>query len=344
MATLIAQQSLNLLSPSYFPGTSSALVMVSNEATLLLREPDGTVAGLDGTFVLDEDTREILSGTITGILESQPPGGTIYTLTGISLDYDAYELLRFTGEGSAVLNLLLAGNDGITGSPGADTLVGLDGADTISGGDGDDDVNGNTGNDSVEGGAGRDFVRGGQSSDRVIGGTGDDWHLNGNIGNDTVLGDSGNDILFGGQDQDLLYGDLGQSSVVKGHDLIDGNLGNDTIFGEGGNDTMTGGGGADRFAIRSGEDVDLIKDFNPGQGDRIAIQPNINGTGVDTFAELQPRMTAQGNDTVIDLGGGNLLIVQGVAPSAITAGNVDFFLNAPGLGAAAASNPIDFAF
>ena len=53
-----------------------------------------------------------------------------------------------------------------------------------------------------------------------------------------------------------------------------GERGDDSLDGGGGNDTLIGGAGADRFSLSPGKDV--ISDFNPDQGDRIDIDPDID--------------------------------------------------------------------
>ena len=51
-------------------------------------------------------------------------------------------------------------------------------------------------------------------------------------------------------------------------DKNQGNQGDDTINGGEGKDTMKGGRGADTFMVSNG---DVIKDFDPSQGDRIVL-------------------------------------------------------------------------
>ena len=89
--------------------------------------------------------------------------------------------------------------------------------------------------------------------------------LMGHAGADTLIGTlSGNNTLHGGGGADILIG---------------GNY-QDIIQGAGGPDTLTGGGGADRFKITNyvqsgdkfGSTHDTITDFNPAEGDLIAIK------------------------------------------------------------------------
>ena len=170
------------------------------------------------------------------------------------------------------------------GSGGLNYLRGDEGDDSISGGAQFDDINGNMGNDTCHGYDGDDWVVGGKDNDMLFGDAGDDivW---GNLGNDTLNGGSGADQVRGGQGDDVLFGGSG----------------NDFISGDRGNDTETGGAGADRFHDSQDAGIDKVMDFNYFQGDRVQLDP---GT---TFTASQV-----GADTVLDMGGGNQMILVGV--------------------------------
>ena len=178
------------------------------------------------------------------------------------------------------------------GPAGSTWLRGEDGDDYIVGGQGFDNINGNTGNDTESGGAGNDWVVGGQGNDMIFGETGDDV-LNGNLGNDTCVGGQGNDWVRGGQ----------------GDDLIFGGDGNDWLSGDRGNDTLTGGAGADVFHVSTGGGIDRVTDFNAAEGDRVQLDP---GT---TYSVHQ-----SGADTVVDLGGGDQVILVGVQANTLPSG------------------------
>jgi serralysin len=155
----------------------------------------------------------------------------------------------------------LAGNDFVRGSAGAELM------------------NGNSGTDTLIGGCGSDTIRGGQDSDILYGECGNDI-LSGNQGGDVAYGGTGNDFVRGGQGSDALVGESG----------------NDTLIGDAGIDRLWGGEGADLFVLRresgatSGEfgsdqprpagtfvanveqvPADFILDYNPAQGDKIAL-------------------------------------------------------------------------
>lgn len=72
-------------------------------------------------------------------------------------------------------------------------------------------------------------------------------------------------LQYGESDNDLLLGSFGNDYLV-------GDSGNDKLYGGPGNDTLYGGTGADTFGFYSPyEGIDVIKDFNYVEGDKIEI-------------------------------------------------------------------------
>ena len=258
-------------------------------------------------------------------------------------------------DGSALYMVLGADDDVLHGGGGMDTigseggndqLHGDDGDDFVFGGAGDDFVHGNAGNDTVNGDAGEDLVYGGKGDDVAFGGAdgdlmfgdlGDDV-LQGNTGQDTLSGGGGGDVLQGGQDADVLLGGDGGDLLFgdRGDDFLQGNIGADTLQGgigndllhggqnndvllggEGddslsgdlGDDVLTGGLGADVFMAFAGVGVDRVLDFHAGEGDRVYIHPGASY-----------RLVQDGADGVIDMGGGNRLILANVQLSGLPDG------------------------
>lgn len=220
------------------------------------------------------------------------------------------------------------GNDLIRGNGGHDTLSGGEGGDTLYGGDGADWVQGNNDSDLMYGNIGNDTLFFNESNDTGYGGQNDDY-LHGGAGNDIVYGNQGNDTNQGGAGNDIVYGGQGNDLVDggDGDDLLHGNLGNDTLWSGGGNNTLVGGGGDDTHVLVAGSGVDRIIISNDGgadiafnfegnNGDQVSITPNINGTTIDTFAELQAAATAdEDGHAVLNLGGSNSLVLLGVPPT-----------------------------
>jgi hypothetical protein len=184
------------------------------------------------------------------------------------------------------------GDDTLTDSSGSNYLRGEAGDDSISGGSGFDDINGNQGADTEHGNAGDDWVVGGKDSDLLFGDAGDDivW---GNLGNDTLDGGDGNDQVRGGQ----------------GDDSVSGGAGNDFVSGDRGNDTISGGAGADLFHGSQDAGIDRVLDFHVSEGDRVMLDPGTTYT-----------LSQVGADTVIDMGGGNQMILVGVQLSTLPSG------------------------
>ncbi len=191
------------------------------------------------------------------------------------------------------------GDDRLDAGRGNDLVFGDRGDDSIAGGDGNDTLNGNTGADSLVGGMGDDVMLGGQDHDQLQGGVGGDLLL-GDLGNDTVLGNTGADTIVGGAGNDVLLGG-------KDDDRLDGGDGADVLSGDLGNDTLSGGLGADVFSFTSG--VDHVTDFRAADGDQVQLQPG----AAYTLAQV-------GEDTVIDLGPGNQLVLDNVQLSSLPAG------------------------
>ncbi len=94
--------------------------------------------------------------------------------------------------------------------------------------------------------------------------------LNGGAGNDILYGQGGNDTLNGGAGNDKLYGGDGNDSLLGGD-------GDDILICGKGNDVLTGGKGADTFKWQEGDfGHDIVKDFNPKEGDKLDLSGLLN--------------------------------------------------------------------
>lgn len=225
------------------------------------------------------------------------------------------------------------GKDALVGQNGADLLVGDAGDDSLIGGFGDDTLVGGAGDDDLVGGPGNDRLFGGIGADRLRGSAGDD-ELHGEAGDDIIFGHSGNDLMFGSDGDDRLVGGSGNDQAFgeAGDDVLRGNSGDDVLHGQGGKDVIFGGAGvdqlfggesADRFVFQPGDGADSIIDFRQSDGDLI----DLRAFNISTFFELDfvasLSSTAKfGGDTLIDLGGGDVLTVKHVELSGL--GDADF--------------------
>jgi Ca2+-binding RTX toxin-like protein len=241
----------------------------------------------------------------------------------------------------------------ITGNGADNLLIGHQGNDTIFGGAGNDWIYGQEDNDILWGGTGTDYLVGDDGNDVLHGedGAGEQDFLYGWAGDDTYYVDAQNDFAFenpnGGTDTvyanipggtyylfenvenlilqgTTLYG-VGNAldNVITGSDAVNwllGGAGNDRLDGGKGNDALIGEAGADTFVFGLGTGIDTIGDFVPGT-DKI----DISAYGFANFAAVQAAMTDQGGGVMnIALGGGNYVILIGVAKAQLSAG--DFIL------------------
>jgi Ca2+-binding RTX toxin-like protein len=194
----------------------------------------------------------------------------------------------------------------------ADTIQGSVANDTFSGGSGEDYLRGGDGADSIAGGSDFDDINGNQGADTAHGDDGDDWVVGGKD-NDLLFGDAGHDIVYGNLGDDTVSGDAGADWVRggQGDDSVSGGAGDDWLWGDRGNDTLSGGAGADIFHSFAGAGLDRITDFSLAEGDRVQLDPGA------TYAIRQV-----GADTVIDLGGGDQVVLVGVQAAALAASSV----------------------
>jgi subtilisin-like proprotein convertase family protein len=115
--------------------------------------------------------------------------------------------------------------------------------------------------------------------------------------NDILVGDDAGNALSGAAGDDILIG-------AAGDDMLDGGAGDDTLFG---------GAGNDLFVFTDGGDADAIGDFTAGAGVDDVI--DLTGvTAINSFADVVDNATLVGNDTVIDFGGGDSVLLIGVDP------------------------------
>lgn len=104
-----------------------------------------------------------------------------------------------------------------------------------------------------------------------------------------------------------------------GRDHIEGNDGHDTLVGGTGNDTLVGNAGADTFYFDAGSGQDRLEFFWVSHGDRIRIQSNVNGSGIFTAADAYAATTDTPDGALVNLGGGNSVLLVGVHANAISA-------------------------
>ncbi|MCC7045073.1 MAG: calcium-binding protein, partial [Alphaproteobacteria bacterium] len=273
-----------------------------------------TLDGLGGA-----DTMTGLGGDDTYFVDNpgdvvveQAGGGTDVVRStvhhGLAANVESLVLLGagdLAGAGNALANTL-------TGNSGNNILNGVGGGDTLIGGLGDDTYYVNSPGDVlVENAAqGSDlavvlfsgYTLAAANVEAAQLGLAGGGQLYGAGANDTLIGNAGNDVLRGG----------------GGNDSLQGLNGADVLFGDAGSDTLTGGLGADVFALVAGDGSDRVTDFSAAQGDLLAMA----GFGVTSFVQLQPHLSQQGADVLIDFAAQGSFLVQNTTLAQITAAQV----------------------
>lgn len=219
-----------------------------------VRSTESMLRFSDGEFTItfngDFATRRgDIVGDLDGMSERQN-GVTIYTATDIGLDAAVVWAFAEADDTPGALRYLTSGDDAVFGTRFADVLLGGGGRDVLRGLGGKDRIDGGRGGDKLSGGDGGDRLEGGAGGDRLFGGAGDD-RLEGGAGNDELIGGDGRNALTGGAGAD---------------DFVFAKL---TDFGF----------GADR-------NVNVIRDFSRGDGDRIdveALDANMLEAGFQAF-------------------------------------------------------------
>jgi len=137
----------------------------------------------------------------------------------------------------------------------------------------------------------------------------------GNEGADALLGLSGHDILLAGGGDDLLSGG-------SGYDRLFGGAGEDILFGGEGQDYLVGGAGRDCFVFAppSGNEVDIVKDFDPNF-DQLCFLTRNGKAAQAGFENLN--MQAHDQDLWIDFAGRGILL-SGLDPSEFNEAHVVF--------------------
>uniref|UniRef100_UPI00261EC2F3 calcium-binding protein n=1 Tax=uncultured Altererythrobacter sp. TaxID=500840 RepID=UPI00261EC2F3 len=194
---------------------------------------------------------------------------------------------------------VLSGFENIIGSGRSDDLIGSMGNNVIEGGFGNDVIRGRGGADILDGGAGIDTLSYQGSAQGVF------VRLQG-------YGElSDTQYAFGGDAEgDILSGFENVIGSGRNDDLI-GSLGDNIIEGGAGNDKLRGRSGDDTFVFKANSDNDTIVDWK--LGDDIIDLRSLN----TNWSTISSSLTQDGNDTIIDLGGGNSIRLTNILASSL---------------------------
>ncbi len=294
--------------------------------------------GADARFGVGNNIANQMSGNDSGVL-LLGGGGDDQLEGGAGVD-------SLFGEAGNDLLFGYGGIDYLVGGAGHDTLVGGNDADALYGEDGDDTINpgGDFATDILVGGNGNDVLHGDSELgdyDLMDGGAGDDiyyvdtpadltfeaasggldtvyarivgagYYLYANVENLILLG--GTPFGVGNELDNQLTGNSAANYLLGG-------AGNDVLNGKGGRDVLFGESGADVFVFERGTGGDVIGDFAAGI-DKI----DLSALGFTSFAAVVRSMHEVGGTTAIDLGGGDLVVINGVPIASLRA--EDFILS-----------------
>ena len=128
----------------------------------------------------------------------------------------------------------------------------------------------------------------------------------GSGGADTLSGDNGNNLIVGLGGNDDLYGN-------GGDDRLEGGSGNDTFNGGAGDDLLVlSGTGSDTVKYVAGNDIDRVQGFQDGGATISDHTIEVDVNGVADFDDLLALASQSGDDTLVDFGGGDQLIIEDV--------------------------------
>jgi len=286
----------------------------------IVNDAGSAVAELDTLVLTDVDMADVIFSRVDGsddlIITISGTGGGVITVadqfensaSGKGIEeiefadgvWSIDEIEAATTVSDDEFDQLLTGNSGFD-----EHFLGKSGWDTINAGAGNDILDGGNGKDTLNGGDGVDTATYENASQGVavdlsvataqVGNSGgqevgdvlsDIENISGSAYGDTLTGDDNANILWGND----------------GADTLSGGAGYDQLFGGAGNDTLTGGADYDEFVFAVGDGADTITDFEDSL-DQMVVE------GL-TFADLT--ITQSGADTVIDLGSGTTVTLNGI--------------------------------
>jgi Ca2+-binding RTX toxin-like protein len=103
---------------------------------------------------------------------------------------------------------------------------------------------------------------------------------------------------------------------------VTGTSGDNRLTGTSGNDVFKGNGGHDTFAFAANFGNDIITDFGAGRRSHDIVE--FSRTVFDDFADVLAHASQNGQDVVIDAGGGNSLTFKNTSLSSLDRSDFHF--------------------
>jgi Ca2+-binding RTX toxin-like protein len=205
-----------------------------------------------------QDTKLVASDDDEALFEATGSGANYLFRVKAEILDTIQSALTSSLEGTSTKNLILLGNDAISGT--GNSLDNI-----ITGNEANNTLSGLAGNDSLYGRGGNDTLIGGAGSDSMFGGTGDDtYEVDNSADIITELANEGTDTVNSSISYTLSdnveYLTLTGNNSINGtgnslNNIITGNSANNTLNGLAGNDTLNGGGGDDLLVGEAGNDL-----------------------------------------------------------------------------------------
>jgi hypothetical protein len=244
-------------------GMQISILQTTATGTAVYVETQTPTTNVNGLVTLEIGTGSVVSGDFTTIdwstdsyfikTETDPAGGTTYTITGtsqlMSVPFALYA--KTSGNGAGPIGPQgPAGNDGATGASGQQGLAGNDGVTGPQGLAGNGGATGTTGQQGLAGNDGATGADGPAGNDGTTGATGQQG-LAGNDGVTGLTGPQGTIGLTGATGQQGLAGNDGATGTT-GQQGLAGNDGATGQQGLAGNDGATGTTGQQGLAGNDG--------------------------------------------------------------------------------------------
>ena len=311
-------------SDSVDAGTILLLGVDMNVTNIKITEPyvDGPVYIVnheDNSLVASDKYNDTIENTGNNVTIDGGEGDDLFLNTGNKVSIIGGEGNdKFSIGGSMVSVNGGVGTDSISNTGSDNTLIGGEGVDTIT----------NTGERTiVDGGAGADRLTNSASSATVYGGADADTITNSGA-NAVIDGGAGADRLVNSGTSATIGGGAANDTIINSGsaNVLNGEAGNDLISDSSMRNTITGGAGNDRISLVSGHGYDQI---NYASGDGNDTVYGFNNTDIIKVTGSKYNTLISGNDFVVSVGSGSMLLKNAASIAANVVANIDGVLDNP---------------